>query len=109
MKFIDFRNDGYKRTSWSLQEIDSPAERYKDIIKIYKAGQKAKVHEGLWDLKAVYTEDLISNSGTDWNFDQHKKIDTKPTLQDFKKTVSDYLAWEVSEILKKEGSCLGKQ
>lgn len=32
-----------------------------------------------------------------------KKIDTKPTLADFKKTVADYLAWEVSQLLKKEG------
>lgn len=29
-------------------------------------------------------------------------IDTKPTLEDFKKTVSDYLAWEVSNLLKKQ-------
>lgn len=29
-------------------------------------------------------------------------INTKPTLKDFKKTVSDYLAWEVSNILKQE-------
>ncbi len=37
VKFIDFRNDGYKRTSRSLQEIDEPTKRYADIIKIYKA------------------------------------------------------------------------
>lgn len=109
VKFIDFRNDGYKRTSRSLQELDNPAERYQDIIKIYNAGYKAKVHAGLWNLEEVYTEDFITTSGNDWNFDQHKKVDTKPTLQDFKKTVSDYLAWEVSEILKNEGSCLGKR
>ena len=29
-------------------------------------------------------------------------ISTKPTLADFKKTVADYLAWEVSQLLKKE-------
>lgn len=45
--------------------------------------------------------------GNDWNFNQHKKIDTKPTLSDFKKTVSDYLAWEVSQILK-QGDAPGK-
>jgi len=92
-----------------LQELDNPAERYQDIVKIYRAGHKAKVHAGLWNLEEVYTEDFITESGDDWNFDQHKKIDTKPTLQDFKKTVSDYLAWEVSELLKNEGSRVGKQ
>lgn len=99
VKFIDFRNDGYKRTKRNLQEIDNPVQRYQEIIKIYKAGKSAKVDSLLWNLDEIYVEDLITSSGVDWNFDQHKKIDTKPTLVDFKKTVSDYLAWEVSQIL----------
>jgi type I restriction enzyme M protein len=103
VKFIDFRNDGYKRTSRALQEIDNPTKRYQDIIKIYKAGRNAKV-EANWNLDEVYIEDFISPSGADWNFDQHKIIVTKPTLEDFKKTVGDYLAWEVSNILKQEGN-----
>jgi len=102
VKFIDFRNDGYKRTSRALQETDEPTKRYADIIKIYKAGKNAKV-EAAWNLNEVYVEDFISSSGSDWNFDQHKTIDSKPTLEDFKKTVSDYLAWEVSNILKQRG------
>jgi type I restriction-modification system DNA methylase subunit len=105
VKFIDFRNDGYKRTSRAIQEIDEPTKRYSDIVKIYKAGKNAKV-EAQWDLDDVYIEDFITPSGADWNFDQHKIIDTKPTLEDFKKTVSDYLAWEVSNILKQDS--LGK-
>lgn len=109
VKFIDFRNDGYKRTSRTLQETDHPQQRYEDIIKIYKAGTKAKLKQpALWDLEAVYLEDQINNSGADWNFDQHKKIDAKPTLADFKKTVADYLAWEVSQLLAKQGDAQGK-
>ncbi len=103
VKFIDFRNDGYKRTSRAIQEIDEPTKRYADIVKIYKAGKNAKV-EALWDLDDVYIEDFITDSGADWNFDQHKVIDTKPTLEDLKKTVSDYLAWEVSNILRQRNS-----
>ena len=103
VKFIDFRNDGYKRTSRALQEMDNPTKRYQDIIKIYKAGRNAKV-EANWNLDEVYIEDFITPSGADWNFDQHKTIDTKPTLEDFKKTVGDYLAWEVSNILKQKGN-----
>lgn len=102
VKFIDFRNDGYKRTSRSLQELDEPTQRYADIVKIYKAGRAAKVSSQLWNLDEIYVEDFITGSGMDWNFDQHKKIDTMPTLADFKKTVSDYLSWEVSQILKKD-------
>ena len=102
VKFIDFRNDGYKRTSRSLQELDEPTQRYADIVKIYKAGKAAKVDSKLWKLDEIFVEDLITNSGSDWNFDQHKKVDAMPTLADFKKSVSDYLSWEVSQILKKD-------
>lgn len=111
VKFIDFRNDGYKRTKRGINEIDSPTRRYEDIIKIYKAGKNAKIDKSLWNLDEVYIEDFITDSGADWNFEQHKKIDTKPKLEDFKKTVSDYLAWEVSNILKgqnKDNDSLGK-
>ncbi|WP_105895972.1 HsdM family class I SAM-dependent methyltransferase [Haemophilus influenzae] len=102
VKFIDFSNDGYKRTERSLSEIDHPVERYADMLKIYKAGKNAKVTPDLWNLADIYVEDFITLEGNDWNFTQHKKIDTKPTLVDFKKTVADYLAWEVSQLLKKE-------
>ncbi len=106
VKFIDFRNDGYKRTSRALQELDEPTQRYADIVKIYKAGKSAKV-EANWQLNDVYVEDFISASGADWNFDQHKTINTKPTFDDFRKTVADYLAWEVDQLLKRDDS-LGK-
>lgn len=109
VKFIDFSNDGYKRTERSLSEIDHPVERYADMLKIYKAGKNAKVTPDLWNLADIYVEDFITLEGNDWNFTQHKKIDTKPTLADFKKTVADYLAWEVSKILVKgEDNSLGK-
>jgi type I restriction enzyme M protein len=106
VKFIDFRCDGYKRTSRALQELDQPTQRYADIIKIYKAGKNAKV-EATWALSEVYVEDFITNSGADWNFDQHKTIDTKPTFDDFRKTVADYLSWEVDQLLKQDDA-LGK-
>lgn len=102
VKFIDFRNDGYKRTARKLEERDNPIKRYEDIIKIYKAGKNAKVDSSLWNLDEIYIEDFITPSGADWNFDQHKKVDSKPTLEDFKKCVSEYLSYEVSLVLKKD-------
>lgn len=110
VKFIDFRNDGYKRTKRSLLEMDEPIQRYKDIVEIYKNGVTANVSSDLWNLNTQIVMGKITDSGSDWNFDQYQKIDTKPTLQDFKKTISEYLAWEVSNILKQqsENSSLGK-
>jgi hypothetical protein len=61
VKFIDFRNDGYKRTTRALQETDQPTRRYADIIKIYKAGHNAKI-EAKWNLSEIYIEDFITDS-----------------------------------------------
>ena len=102
VRFIDFRNDGYKRAKRGISEVDSPTERYQDIVQIFKNGRDAKIHDGLWDLDKVVVMDEISDSGADWNFDQHFKVDTRPTEEDFRKVVSDYLAWEVSRVLRRE-------
>ena len=110
VKFIDFRNDGYKRTKRGTLEIDNPVQRYNDIIEIYKNGTTANVSDTLWNLKQQVVMNVITNTGNDWNFEQYQKIDTIPTLQDFKKTVGDYLSWEVSNILKQQttNESLGK-
>ncbi|MCL2086297.1 MAG: SAM-dependent methyltransferase [Oscillospiraceae bacterium] len=104
VRFIDFRQDGYKRTKRGIYEIDNPKERYADIPIIFDLGlnaaQNPDFHEGLWDLPAICVDSLITNSGADWNFEQHKKVDSKPVESDFKKTVGDYLAWEVSQLIK---------
>ncbi len=112
VKFIDFRNDGYKRTKRGLIEVDNPMQRYNDIIEIYKNATTANVSDTLWNLKQQVVMSVITDNGNDWNYDQYQKVDTKPTLHDFKKTVGDYLAWEVSNILKNqkiESESLGKQ
>lgn len=100
VRFIDFRNDGFKRTKRSLQEIDSPVKRYRDIIKIYKAGSNARGLQAEWNLDECVVDDQITDSGADWDFNQHKVIDTTPTLEDFMTTVGDYLAWEVDQLIK---------
>ena len=101
VKFIDFRNDGYKRTKRDLQEVDKPELRYRDILSIYKNGKEANLL-ATWDLDECYVADYISDSGSDWNFESHKKNDTKPTLDDFKKCVNDFLSWEISNVIKTE-------
>ncbi len=107
VKFIDFRNDGYKRAKRGINEIDNPTQRYKDIVEIYNNGVTADVSSDLWDLSQQVVMSVITDKGNDWNFDQHKKDNSKPTLQDFKKTVSEYLAWEVSSLLKQQ--CIEKK
>lgn len=102
VKFIDFSNDGYTRTnrkksSSNLRDTDHAKERYEEVANLVRFG-KSKLH--YLTEKEYYEGTIDPESGKDWN--QTAPIDTKPTLQDFKKTVGDYLAWEVSNLLRKQ-------
>lgn len=100
VKFIDFSDDGYtrtsrKKTSSNLKDTNCAKERYEEIVNLVRFGQ-SKLN--IFTNKEYYENTIDPTNGADWN--QSAPIDTKPTLQDFKKTVGDYLAWEVSNIIK---------
>lgn len=100
VKFIDFSNDGYTRTnrkksSCNLRDTDRARERYQEVVELVRFG-KTKLN--IFTDKEYYEGHIDIESGADWN--QTAPIDTKPTLEDFRKTISDYLAWEVSNLLK---------
>lgn len=102
VKFIDFSVDGYTRTnrkkaSCNLRDTDHAKERYAELVDLVRFG-KSKLN--IFTEKEYYEGKIDPNNGADWN--QTAPIDTKPTLDDFKKTVSDYLAWEVSNLLKNQ-------
>lgn len=102
VKFIDFTNDGYTRTdrkksSCNLRDTDHAKERYQEIIDLVRFG-KSKLN--LFTEKEYYEGKIDIENGNDWN--QTAPVDTKPTLDDFRKTVSDYLAWEVTNLLKNQ-------
>lgn len=100
VKFIDFSNDGYTRTnrkkaSNNLKDTDRAKERYEELINLVRFG-KSKLN--IFTEKEYHEATIDPTNGADWN--QTAPIDTKPTLQDFKKTISDYLSWEISTLLK---------
>ena len=102
VKFIDFSVDGYTRTnrkkaSCNLRDTDHAKERYQELVDLVRFG-KAKLN--ILTEKEYYEGTIDPENGADWN--QTAPIDTKPTLEDFRKTVSDYLAWEVSNLLKNQ-------
>lgn len=104
VKFIDFSNDGYTRTnrkkaSNNLKDTDRARERYEELVNLVRFG-KSKLN--IFTAKEYYEATIDPANGADWN--QTAPINTKPTLQDFKKTVSDYLAWEVSNLLKRQSN-----
>jgi hypothetical protein len=100
VKFIDFSNDGYsrsnrKKASNNLKDTDNAKGRYEELVKLVRFG-KSKLN--IFSEKEYYEDTIDTDSGADWN--KTAPIDTKPTLDDFKKTIGDYLSWEVSQILK---------
>lgn len=114
VKFIDFTNDGYTRQnrkkssqSVNLRDTDNAKERYDEVVRL--VNHRGSVDGILNYLQGCYVEDTITLDGNDWTYSQHRKIDTQPTEEDFRKVVKDYLAWKVSEIIKQdEESGLGK-
>ena len=111
VKFIDFSNDGYtrsnrKKASCNLRDTDNAKERYEEIVNLVRFG-KNKLH--YFTDKEYYEGTIDPKNGADWN--QSTPMDSRPTLTDFKKTIADYLSWEVSNLIKTQEfgeDCLGK-
>lgn len=107
--FIDMSEDGYSRQnrkkssqSVNLRDTGDAKGRYEEVINII-LGRKTDTSYYTGE-NGLVIRDTISLNGDDWTFNQHRKIDTTPTEDDFKKTVADYLAWKVAAILKGEVS-----
>lgn len=103
--FIDMSEDGYSRqnrkksdSSVNLRDTDHATDRYAEVEAILLGKMPKTNYYTVENGKVI--KDTISLSGEDWCFSQHKEIDTRPTEEDFKKTVADFLAWKISAILK---------
>ena len=104
VKFIDFSNDGYtrsdrKKASKNLFDTDRAKERYQEVVDLVRFG---KTKLSILTEKEYYEGHIDPDNGSDWN--QTAPIDARPTLEDFKKSIGDYLAWEVSALLKNQSS-----
>lgn len=111
--FIDFSEDGYTRMNRrksgqnvNLRDTDDAKGRYAELIA--RVLNKKTSSSYYTEANGKLIKDTISLAGNDWTFSQHVKTDNKPSLEDFKKTVKDYLSWKVSEIIQRGDSSLGK-
>ena len=105
VKFIDFSNDGYSRQNRkkssqevNLRNVDHAIERYAEVEAIV-LGKKPRT-DYYTEANGLVIRDTITLKGNDWTYNQHKKIDTTPTEDDFKRTVANYLSWKVSALMK---------
>ena len=104
VRFIDFSNDGYTRTnrkkaSVNLRDTDHARERYQEVVNLVRNGNSALHYLRPQD---YYEGHIDPQNGADWN--QTAPVDTRPTVEDLKQTVADYLAWEVSNLLKNQSN-----
>lgn len=102
VRFIDFSNDGYsrsnrKKSSVNLRDTDHARQRYEEVVNLVRNGSSALHYLRPQDF---YEGHIDPKSGSDWN--QSAPIDIHPTLDDFGHTVADYLAWEVSNLIKNQ-------
>lgn len=100
VRFIDFSNDGYtrsnrKKASVNLRDTDHARQRYEEVVNLVRYGNTALHYINPKDYFEGHIDPL---NGADWN--QTAPIDKHPSIEDFYRSVSDYLAWEVSNLLK---------
>ena len=107
VKFVDFSNDGYTRQNRkkssqevNLRDTDHAKDRYAEVL-ARVLGKKAKT-DYYTEAKGTYKEDSISLNGDDWTYGQHREISIFPSEKDFSKTVADFLAWKVGQVMKGE-------
>ena len=89
---------GFDSRRLNLRDTDHARERYDELVDLVRFG-KSKLR--YYTEKEFYEGTIDPENGADWN--QAAPIDTVPTLEDIRKTVTDYLAWEVSGIIKDRG------
>lgn len=108
VRFIDFTNDGYTRTnrkkaSVNLRDTDHARERYQEVVNLVRNGSSALHYLRPQDF---YEGHIDPQNGADWN--QTAPVDKRPTVEDLKRTVAEYLAWEVSNLLKNQPNTEGR-
>ena len=104
VKFIDFSFDGYKRgnrkkskkADVNLKDDGTARMRYEEIVDVVHSNGTPKLR--YLSLQNYYEGRINPSNGADWN--QTAPKDTLPSLDDLRRTVSDYLAWKVSDLVK---------
>ena len=83
----------------NLRDTDDAKGRYAELVARILNKKTSTAY--FTEANGKLIRDTISLTGKDWTFSQHAKPDTEPTLEDFRKTVKNYLSWKLSEIIQK--------
>lgn len=101
VKFIDFSYDGFLRQdkkkaslAKNFRDDGTGRERYQELVDIVLDHKRSTHH-----LDGYVIKDTISLEGNDWTYGQHQLHNAIPTESDFRKSVSEYMAWQISTLL----------
>ena len=78
-----------------MQDTNLAKERYEEVVSLVRFG-KSKLN--IFTENEYYEGNIDPNNGADWN--QSSPIDTRPSVEDFSRTISNYISWEVYNLLK---------
>lgn len=101
VKFIDFSYDGFLRQdkrkaslAKNFRDDGTGRERYQELVDIVLDRKRSTHH-----LDGHVIKDTISLKGNDWTYGQHQPHNAIPIESDFRKSVSEYMAWQISTLL----------
>ena len=100
--FIDMSDDGYVRStkgkttvSLTTRNIGDARTRYREVVDIV-LGNKTETKYYQEGKEVFY--DTISLNGDDWGVHQHQNNELIPTIDDFRKTVEEYMLWAADHL-----------
>lgn len=104
VKFIDFSNDGYtrtnrKRSNKNLKNTDRAQERYDELVNLVRFGHNKL---NIYTEREYFEGTIDPKDGSDWNKSTPKE--SVPSIFDIRRTVSDFLCWDIINILKKQNT-----
>ena len=91
VRFIKFDDDGFKRSKKSLNASDNPEQKYHHVLDLWRSDKTFDKHNN------ECVDDVITDSGDDWNFDKHYEIDLRPKPSDFYKVVAEYQDFKLQQ------------
>jgi type I restriction enzyme M protein len=87
VKFVDFQKDGYKsQMHRGLMDDGTAASRRKHLLEVLRG-------ETVDDTRFIVRSEATAED--EWQHAYFYFNDLPPTLEEFKATVADYLAWQV--------------
>lgn len=100
--FVDMEEDGYKRSNRKkmkpenrIQDVNDASGRYAEVVA--KVNGEPSETNYYTEEDNTFISEPIGTACDDWVITKHKKFDTVPTEEDFKRVIRNYYAFKYKE------------